>query len=525
MMKKKLTKILGALLVTSLVFGACSPNASNNNAPSGKEASGSENNESTAGKDTLVIATGAEPKSLDAHGANDGDSTRFKHLIYDTLLRQDENQAVIPGLVESWEIVDETSINLKLREGVKFHNGNDFNADDVMYTLKRAFDSEFGNWMVWAIDFENSKAVDVYNIELKLTEPCGAQLTQLAFLYVVDKETVEEMGADAFAENPVGTGPFMFKEWYRGDRVEYTTYKDYWGTVPSFDNLTMRIISESSSRTIEIESGGVDVSLQVAASDISLLEDNDDVKLLRTAGFGNNFIGFNCAAEPFNNVKVRQAFSYAVDKYSIVEAVYSGMGSVADGPISPAIWGYNPNLKQYEQDSEKAKALLAEAGYPDGIKVTLTTSDKAVHVDIAEMLQNQLSKAGIEVEVITLENATYLDRIINGEIQMYVLGWTTNTGDADYGLYETFHTGMPSWSNTARYENTEVDELLEIGRKNPDQAARQEAYNKAQEIIVEEAPWIFLYNSEEVAAVRSNIDGLVSPPSGRYEFNTITFND
>ena len=513
---KKLKKLVSILLATTLLLAACGGSDKSGNKEEAGETSGS-------GKDTLVIATGAEPKSLDAHGANDSDSTKAKHLIYDTLLKQDNEQNVIPGLVEEWEIVDDITINLKLREGVKFHNGNDFDAEDVMYTMKRAYDSSFGNWMVRAVDFDNSEIVDEYNIVLKLTEPTGAQLTQLAFLYVVDKDTVEEMGEEAFGESPVGTGPFVYDNWHRGDRIEYLTNKDYWGTVPEFSNLTLRFITEASSRTIEIESGGVDVALQVVASDIELLEENEEVKLVRSPGFGNNFVGFNCTTEPFDNPVLRQAISYAVDKEAIVKAVFGEMGAVADGPISPSIWGYNPELDSYSQDLEKAKELLAEAGYEDGLKIKLTTSDSQIRVDIAEILQNQLGQIGIEVETEILENATYLDRIIDRDVQMYILGWTTNTGDADYGLYETFYTGMPSWSNTAGYSNPEVDKLLDIGRQSSDQEVRLEAYYEVQQLIVDDAPWIFLYNTEEVAAVRSNVEGLESPSSGRYEFNTITF--
>ena len=506
---KKLLAI--ALVITSLLslLAGCGQKA------------GTESNDGSGEKDSLVVAINSEPKSLDAHGANDSSSTQIKHLIYDTLLKQAPDGSAAPGLVESWEYTDDLTLILHVREGVKFHNGETLDANDIIYNLKRAYGSDYANWMVSTVDLDNCTAIDENTVEVKLTAPTGALLAQLCFLYIVDEQTVE--GGTSLEETPIGTGPFVFKEWFRGDRIDLTTNEDYWGTIPSFTSLTMRVITESSSRAMEIESGGVDIALNIAANDMANLEANPDVDLLTTPSYSNVFIGMNCSMEPFNNKTLRQAISYALDRESIVQAVYSGTGSLATGPIAPTIWGYNPNLEGYTYDVEKAKELMAEAGYSDGLEITMTVSDSQERVDIAEMVQNQLGKIGITVKVETLENATYLDRIIDASCQMYVLGWVTNTGDADYGMYEPFYTGQPTWSNTAVYSNPEVDKLLDIGQQSTDSDTRLEAYYKAQELIVEDAPWVFLCDKEEIAACRSNIQGFDASPSARYEYNTITF--
>lgn len=482
---------------------------------SGKNSSGSR-------KDTLIVAVPAEPKSLNAQGANDSVSTNYKHQIYDTLLKQEDNGGISANLAEKWEYYDDVTLTITLRQGVKFHNGETLTANDVLFTIKRAVESEFTNWMVNVIDLEKSRVIDDYTLEIKLLEPSGPFLSQLCFLYVVNEKAVIEAG-DRIEEHPIGTGPFVYKQWVRGDRIEFTTFKDYWGIIPPFDTMIMRVITEVSSRVIEIESSGVDVALRITASDIPTIERNATVKLVRGPSNSNNFIGFDCTLPPYNNKLVRQAISFAINKKDIVQAVYRGTGSIANGPLPQSVWGYNPNLFQYDYNPQRAKELLVQAGYPNGFDLLISTSDTQVRMDIAEIVQNQLSAVGINAKVEILENATYLDKIINGGFQLYILGWVINTGDADYGLYEPFHTGQPTWANTARYSNPQVDELLDQGKRIIDETERKAIYYKAQELIVDDAPWIFLWDTEEIAAVRSNINGLVSPPSGRYQFNLITF--
>jgi peptide/nickel transport system substrate-binding protein len=378
--------------------------------------------------------------------------------------------------------------------------------------------------MVEGIDLAATRLIDDFTVEVRLARPSGALLAQLCFLYVVSERTLSEMTPEAHAANPVGTGPFIFRNWFRGDRLEFDTNKDYWGQVAPFDNLIMRVISESSSRAIEVETGGVDIALDIIASDVEILGRVREVNILRGPSYSNVFVGFNCMAYPFeNNILLRQAISYAIDKDAVVQAVWSGLGSAAASPISPAIWGYYPNVQRYNRNLDRARTLLAQAGYPQGLEITLTTSDTQERLQIAEILQHQVGQIGVTMRVETLENATYLQRIINRTTQMFILGWTTITGDADYGLFETFTTGRPSWANTAGYSNQRVDDLLTIGRISSDPTVRLEAYAEAQRIIVSEAPWIFLYNREEVAAVRSDITNLAVPPGGRYNFNTIRF--
>ncbi len=459
------------------------------------------------GKDTLVVAVANEPTTMDPYGKNDSTSANFKVQVFDTLLALGPDGEAVPCIAESWEYTDDTTLVLHIRDGVVFHNGDPLTADDVFYSIGQTMASTYLQPFVDVIDLEKSTVDDEHTITLRMTQPCGPLFSQLCYVYIVPQKYHSEKGAEAFAEEPVGSGPFA----------------RYWGAKPSVNKLIMRIIAEPSSRTVEIESGGVDIAMNISASDLPMLEENPDVQILRADSYNNCFIGFDCTLAPYDNKLVRQAISCAIDKESIVQTVYGTTGSVADGPISPAIWGYNPGLKPYAYDPEKAKQLLAEAGYPDGIDVVITTSDAQLRIDIAEMVQNQLAAVGIRTSVEVLENATYLDKIVNGGFQMYILTWPTYTGDADYGLSDTFHTGSATWANTARYSNPDVDALLDTGANTIDQDARRDAYYKAQELIVEDCPWVFLWNSEEIAVARSSVQGLEAPPSGRYSFNKVTF--
>lgn len=519
-MKKRLAGLTAIILSLCMVFSGCG----SSNAPSGDaSANGGAAASGGSGKDNLVVAVSAEPKSLDPQGANDSDSTFVKHQMFDTLFVQDKDMNIQPGLIESWEYKDDTTLEMKVRQNVTFHNGETLTASDILYTLKRSIDSTYTSWQVDVIDIDASKVIDDSTVEVKLKQPCGPLLSQLSYLYVVNEKTVTEMGEEAFANSPVGTGPFKFKGWTRGDRIEMERFDEYWGKKPAYQDLTLRVITESSSRSIEVEAGGVDIAFKIVASDVSRLEGNQDVNLVRGPNFSINFIGFDCTKEPFNNPLVRQAISYATDKESIVKTVYAGTGKVAKGPIPSTVWGYNDSLMQYEYNPEKAKELLAEAGYPNGFSTKITTSDSQTRMDTAEILQNQLAAVGITVEVEILENATYLQKVIDGGNEIYIMGWTTDTGDGDCGLYSTFYSTQPTWSNTARYSNPEVDALLLQGKEKTDQDARMEAYKKAQELIVADAPWIFLWEGEELVCTRSNVTGLEADPSCRYQLNEVSF--
>ncbi len=508
-MKKLLTVVFALALVASVFVVGCSGGAS-------------------ASTDELVVVMGGEAVTLDPHGQNDQPSSRVRKQIYNTLVTQNEQMEVVPGLATSWEITDGgQTLTLKLREGVKFHNGNDFNAEDVKFSLERALASAHVKSIVQAIDPNGITIIDDYTVEIKMLYPFAPILAHLAHtaISIIDEEATTA-GGDSYGQNPVGTGPYKFVEWIPGDSIVLTRFDEYWDEKAIIENVRMRVITENAARAIAVETGDAHIVYDIAPNDVARIEENNDLKMIRSNNFSSAYVGFNVQKEPFNDVRVRQAINLALDMESIVEAVYYGAGSPSKGPIVERVWAYNTDLPGYGYDLEEAKRLMAEAGYADGFETTIWVNDNQQRIDIAEIAQSQLAEIGITLNIEILEWAAYLERTAAGEHEMYILGWVTVTGDPDYGLYATFHTeSFGAAGNRSFYSSPRVDELLTIGRTTGDPDARMDAYKEAQEIIFADAPWIFTWQGEDLNATSANVAGFVNNPAGHHRLDTVYFSE
>lgn len=460
-------------------------------------------------KDTIVIAQGADAKSLDPYGTTDSPAGRVANCIFDTLVTRDDEGNVSPCLAESWEIVDDTTYIFHLRKGVKFHNGEEFKASDVAFSFSKIAESPHAESIRATIDFEKSKVIDDYTFEMKMTEPFGPILNHLGHnvMSIVNEKAYTEAG-DKVGQNPVGTGPYKFVSWATGDRIDLVANEDYWGNTPKVKNVVFRNIPESSSRSIEVETGGIDISIDAQASELERLEANPAVKVFRRQASRIDFLCFNCSKPPFDNAKVRQAINMAINKDAIFKVVYQGVGTIASAPMSSVVWAYNDKLAPHEYDVEKAKSLLAEAGYQNGLEITIACDQNQQRLDTAEMAQAQLAEIGVKVNIETLERGAFIDKVIAGTLEMFGLGWTSDTGDPDYALYASFHSSMHgAGGNMSFYTNDKVDELLEIGRTSTDAEVRKKAYLEAQEIIWEEVPCVFIQCPEDVVVYNAAIQG------------------
>jgi peptide/nickel transport system substrate-binding protein len=478
-----------------------------------------------ATKDVITVASSADPKSLDPYGTTDSPAGRVAVQIFETLADRDEQGNIVPGLAESWEVKDPTTYVFHIRKGVKFHNGEELTANDVKFSFDKMSASPHASSITGTIDFANSKVIDKYTFEMKMTEPFGPILNHLCHgvMAIVNEKGYTEAGGSV-NEKPIGTGPYKFVSWKAADRVTLARFDDYWGEKAKVPNLVFRTISEATSRVIEVETGGVDVALQILPSAVSRIQQNKNVKIGVQETYTTNFLAFNCNKAPTNNVKLRQAISLAINTNAIQKVVFKGMGMVAIAPIGPSIRGYNKDLPPHEYNPEKAKTLLAEAGYPKGLKLTLTSDENQERLDVAEMVQAQLAEIGVELEVITLERGKFIDDVIAGNLQMFALGWTTNTGDPDYALYASFHTSMfGEGGNMSFYSNPKVDELLTKGRNSTDDKTRMDAYYEAQKIIWEEVPCIFYLHPQEITAYNANLKGFNISPEGRSIFAKMYF--
>lgn len=497
MNSKKIALLITVLLIVAAFATGCGDAASDN---------------------TLVVAQGADADSLDPHATNDQPSSRVMKQIYETLVDQNEDMELVPGLAKDWEKIDDLTFEFKLREGVLFHNGEELTASDVEFTLLRALDSANVGHIVGEIDPDGFEIVDDYTIRISTKDPFAPLMAHLAHTgtSILNQKAVEEFGDD-YGENPVGTGPYMLDTWTRGSQIQLERFEDFHGDNAKMERITFRSIQEAGNRTIELETGEIHIAYDTLPTDISRIEGNDELVLARDLNFSTVYLGFNAKKEPFDDVRVRQAINYAINVESIINTVMEGSGEVATGPIGPMVWAANDELEPYGHDIAKAQELMNEAGLEDGFSTTIWTNDDQLRQDIAVIAQSQLAEIGIEVDIQVLEWGAYLEGTANGEHDMFILGWVTVTGDPDYGLYALFHSEQfGAAGNRTFYANERVDELLDEARRSADPDVREAAYREVQEIVRDEAPWLFLNTGEDRTGLRANVKGFRNHPAGHH---------
>jgi len=310
-----------------------------------------------------------------------------------------------------------------------------------------------------------------------------------------------------------------------GDSIELTRFDGYHGTAPRIKDITIRYIADQATAFLELETGGADILVNVMPQDIRRVQADPKLRLLRSADLRLNYLGFNAQKPPFDDPKVRQAVSHAIDTAALVQTVFQGVGNTGTAPISRTVWSSAAGtLPQYGYDPELARRLLAEAGFPDGFSTQLySTNDRPDVRDTAVVVQGMLSGVGINVDVRVFEWATYLDLTARGEHDMFLLGWTTVTGDPDYGL-EIFHSrSFGPGGNRTFWENPEVDRLLDAGRSEIDTERREAMYREAQRLIHAGAPIIYTQEGEVTVGLRSNIRGFTINPGRTHPFWNVWF--
>ena len=478
-------------------------------------------------KQILTVATPYDAKSLDPHATNDVASSNVIAQLYETLVGLNDKGEVIPRLAESFQRVDPLTYEFKLKKGVKFHNGEELKASDVKFSLERAL-TPMGApiaHIVGEIDPAGFKIVDDYTIIVKTKTAFAGFLPSLAHTggSILNEKAVKAAGKD-YSQKPVGTGPFKFTKWAKGDRVELERFDGYYGTKPQFKNMIIRVIVEPTNRAIELESGSVDIAYEISTNDLKRVQENKDLKLLRIMDNSITHMGMNTHKKPFDDVRVRQAISYAIDSKIVVDSVWRGIGTVATGPIPPNVKYANKALVPHEYNPEKAKQLLAEAGLANGFRTSVWTNDRKERIDMATIMQNQLKQVGIIVDIKVMEWGAYLDGTSKGEQEMYIIGWTSQINDPDMSLYAMFHSSkFGAGGNRPFYKNKQVDGLIEQGRQMIDSEARQTLYFDLQNMINADAPWIYLNVGEQVVGTKKMIKGFVPSPFGYHALYNVSF--
>ena len=490
---------------------------------------------------TLVFARAGDSVGLDPARETDGESFYGATAVFDNLVEFVPGKTDIrPALAESWEVADDNlSVTFKLRKGVKFHDGTDFNAEAVVFSFERQLKEDhpyynLGPWKYWGyMDMSNIVdeivAVDDYTVRFDLQKPEAPFLANLAmdFAAIVSPSAVKELGED-FKNNPVGTGPFRFVEWRKDDAIIFERNTEYWADDVYLDRLILKVIPDATARWLALQKGEVDVVDFPSAEDLAAMKADTSVNVMQQEGMNVGYLAFNTTKKPFDNKKVRQALNYAVNKDEIITAVYGNAGAPAKNPLPPGVWSYNDAVKDYAYDPAKAKELLAEAGYADGFSTTLWAMPVARPYNpnarkIAEILQAQYAEIGVETDIVSYEWGTYLDKTDNLEHDMAMLGWTGDNGDPDNFLWVLLSApaAEPPAGNIAGWKNAEFTALIKEAKEIMDQDRRTELYEEAQLVFKEEAPWLTIAHSVVSIPMKSSVQGFYIYPTGKRVFRGV----
>lgn len=473
----------------------------------------------TAVEGTLTVGARGEPTVLDPQLQNDQPSTFSCFQFYENLLIKNTFTGEFePVLAESWEPINDRTFRFHIRQGVKAHNGAEFTAHDVKFTIDRGIASALKSYCWGVFDGDACVVIDDYTIDIATKEPFGPMLEYLTnnAALMVSQSAVEAQGEEAYGRNPDGaTGPYKFVEWVSGDRIVLERNENYWGEQPYFDRLVLRNITDDTTRALSLESGDIDICIDVPGAQLAGLKEVPTVDLLTIPSYTITYMGLNCAHEPLNDVRVRKALRYALDLDNMVKIAFSGTATTADGPYTSALSCYRPpkDGESYEYDVEKAKALLAEAGYADGFEINLWANENQVRIDLCEMIQNAWAQIGVKANVQIMEFGTYLEKTANGEHDCYILGFVSAGDDGDY-LHDMFHSTKGYTNNRQAYKNPAYDEAIDSARVSSDQAFRQEMFEEVQSIIRNDLPWIPIGCGTYTYGLRSTLTNMEPQPAG-----------
>ena len=469
-------------------------------------------------KTDISIALSADITSLDPMGHNDTKSERVSFLLFNRLFRLNTDFEVVPDLAESWSQPSPEEWVIKIKEGVLFHDGTEMTSEDVKYSLDRS--REMPKVQQVLSEVNSVEVVDTYTVKITTNSAFAPFLYTLvhAGTSIVPKAYAES--DDNFA-SPVGSGPYTFVEWVSGDRVVLAKNDAYFDAdnMGQSAQITFKVIPEGTSRTIALETGEVDVVDELPTMDISKVEDASDLTLYQKPSTRINFFAMNTEKAPFDNILVRQALNYAVDKEAIIAVALDGAGVQADSVLAPSFLGYKKG--PYSYDPEQAKALLVEAGYPDGFEMSIMTSGDE-RKRIAEIIQANFMDIGVTASIEMLEWGTFIDSILKGLEESLVLGWTSNP-DPDATLTPIFYSGNIGGMNFSRINDPKLDSLLKAGREELDLAGRAEIYGEFHTYVMEQAPFVPLFVNNNNVGANAGLKGVELSPQGLWNIEKIHY--
>lgn len=468
-------------------------------------------------QDTMTVAMHADIRVLDPLPSTENVSANVLLQMFDTLLYIAPDGSLQPMLAERWEQPSPTTYRFYIKKGVKFHNNEEATAEDVKFTLDRALSPAGVTAHALIRDLKSVDVIDKYTVQLNMKNPSTPFLFALgeSWAGIVNKKAVTK--GDPVTQ-PIGTGPFKFVSWRKADRVILERFEDYHGKKPNFKNLILRAIPEASSRTIELQSGGVDVAINIHFTDFKRIEKDKNLKLLRAPSNRTEFFELNIERETLKDVRVRRAIKMALDIPGLQRAVWRGVGSTPTAPLAPGMqYSIAKNTPMPQQNVEGAKKLLSEAGVKN-LKLTLVTYEFKEYQDAATIVQNMLADVGIEVVIRVLEMGAYYDVLRNGDFDISTSAWGNNLPDAEFFFGRKFHSNSIGALNYSRYNNPKFDECVERGRRTPEGSDRAAAYAEAQQLLIQDVPIIPWSIGEVIVGTSNKVKGFEMDPRNMFRF-------
>lgn len=489
-----------------------------------------------ADKDTLVVGVSSDIHTLDPGVSSDNYDWRQIYPCYDRLVKYKTvdgvgSTEVEPSAAESWTVSDDGMVwTFKIRPGITFADGTALDAEAVRFSFQRTLDIGKGPAdNIGAI--ASMKVLDPQTLEITLKNPYGPFLQTLATdgasivsPKIMEHEKDGDLAQAWLAENTAGSGPFVLTTWTRGQQCVLEARPDYWGTAPKLKKVIIRFMSESADRRMALEQGDVDIAENILIDQIPALEKNPDVVVNRYPSQLVEYVYVNCQNDKLKDPRVRQALSYAVDYKGIIDYVLQGNGVQMRGPVPEGMWGHKKDAMQYSKDIAKAKELLKEAD-AENLELTLIYSERRPSWEqIATIMQANFAEAGVKLKLELMANPTLRDRVDKGDFELCLGAWSPDFADPFMFMnfwFDSNNFGLPG--NRSFYKNEKVDELVRKAASLADVAERTKLYYEAQDIIMKDAPYIFLYQVKTIVPLRKNVKGYVFNPmlESMYNFEDI----
>ncbi|MDQ2916647.1 MAG: glutathione ABC transporter substrate-binding protein GsiB [Casimicrobiaceae bacterium] len=482
----------------------------------------------------VVFAVASTFTTTDPYDANDTLSQAMAKSFYEGLFGFDKDMKLIPVLAESYTASnDGLTYTIKLKQGIKFQDGTDFNAEAVKVNFDRVTDpaNKLKRYGLYSI-IAKTEAVDDYTARITLKEPFSAFINDLAHPsgVMISPAALKQWGSKDIAFHPVGTGPFKFVEWKATDYLKVAKNENYWRKgYPKVDTITWKPVVDNNSRAALMQTGEAQFTFPVPYELADVLKGKPDLVLVAAPSIVLRYLSMNTQQKPFDNLKVRQAIAYAINKEALAKVAFSGYAVPADGVIPDAV-EYSVKLGPWPYDLAKAKKLMVEAGYPDGFETELWSAyNYSTAQKVSQFLQQQLQQIGIKTKITLLEAGQRVEKVESwpdpksAPVRLYYVGWSSSTGEADWALRPLLFGGSwpPKLFNTAYYRNDKVDADIKGALATTDKAQKAKLYRDAQQTIWNDAPWAPLVTEKLLSAHSRKLSGVYVMPDASFDFTDI----